>query len=160
MIPTFLGRIQTRLFVVLVVGGLWTLVLTPLLPVEGGLVLSSEAITLGDAYKLTFAALLIVAVAGCVFWEPLYHLLMQFRWEKDWPAFFQLLQIVPEGIATWSLLHVDALNPLSTTGGEANVPGAAFIVLFTTTWIVTWLFANGPMKIFFLRWRFSGGRLI
>jgi hypothetical protein len=29
-----------------------------------------------------------------------------------------------------------------------------------STWIITWLFANGPMKIFFLRWRFSGGRLI
>lgn len=160
MTPTFIGRLQTRLFVVLGVGGLWTLLVTPFLPVEGGIVLTSDAVSLGDAYALTFSALLIVAVAGCLVWEPLYHLLMQFRWEKDWPALFQLLQIVPEGVATWLLLHVDALNPLATPEGDPHVPGAAFLILFATTWIVAWLFANGPLKIFFLRWRFSGGRLI
>lgn len=160
MIPTLLGRIQTRLFVVLVIGGLWTLIITPFLPVRGGLVLSRDNISLANGYKLTFAALLIVAIFGCLFWELLYHFLMQFRWEKDWPAFFQLLEIVPEGISTWLLLHVNAFNPLPTSDGKAVVPGAAFVVLFVSTWIVTWLFANGPMKIFFLRWRFSGGRLI
>jgi hypothetical protein len=123
-------------------------------------VLSSDAVSLGDAYRLTVTALLVVAVFGALVWEPIYHLLMQFRWEKDWPALFQLLQIVPEGISTWWLLHLDGVNPLSTVGGDADVPGPAFLVLFTSTWIVTWLFANGPMKIFFLRWRFSGGRLI
>jgi hypothetical protein len=160
MTPTLLGRLQTRLFVVLVVGGLWTLIVTPFLPVEGGLVLSSGGVTIRDAYELTFAALLVVAVFGCLFWEPLYQLSMQFRWEKDWPALFQLLQIVPEAISTWLLLHVDALNPLSDETGAPTVPGPAFLVLFVSTWIITWLFANGPMKIFFLRWRFSGGRLI
>ena len=159
MTPTLFGRIQTRLFVMFVVGGPWTLVVTPFLPVEGGLVVSSDAVSLGEAYQLTFTALLLVALVGCLVWEPLYHLLMQFRWEKDWPALFQLLQIVPEGLATWSLLHIDDVNPLSTAAGKADVPGAAFLALFTTTWIVTWLFVNGPMKIFFLRWRFSGGRL-
>lgn len=159
MTPTLFGRIQTRLFVMFVVGGPWTLLVTPFLPVEGGLVLSSDAVSLLDAYLLSFTALLLVALVGCLVWEPLYHLLMQFRWEKDWPAFFQLLQIVPEGLATWLLLHVDGLNPLSAADGGPSVPGRAFLTLFTTTWLVTWLFVNGPMKIFFLRWRFSGGRL-
>lgn len=154
MTPTIFGRIQTRLFVVFVVGGIWTLLITPFLPVEGGLVLTTDEISLLDAYQLTFAALAIVAIFGALVWEPLYHAAMQFRWEKDWPACFQLLQIVPEGISTWLLLHVDALNPLD------GVPGLAFLVLFSTTWVVTWLFANGPMKILFIRWRFSGGRLL
>ncbi len=81
---------------------------------------------------------------------------MQLRWEKDWPAFFHLLQVVPEGLSTFLLLHVDALNPLP---GD-DVPVLAYLFLFTTTWIITWLFANGPMKIFFIRWRFDGGQLI
>ncbi len=150
MTPTLIGRIQTRLFVVLIVGGIWTAIITPVLPVPGNP-------PLGDVYKLTYAALVIVAVFGAVVWEPIYHGLMQFRWEKDWPAMFNFLQIVPEYLSTWLLLHVAAFNPLP---GPPRVPGLAFFILFVTTWIVTWLFANGPMKIFFLRWRFSGGRII
>jgi hypothetical protein len=155
MTPTIFGRIQTRLFVVLLVGGFWTLLITPFLPVDGELVLASDGITLGDAYKLTFSAVAIVAIFGAFVWEPIYAFLMQFRWEKDWPAFFQFFQGIPEGISTWLLLHVDAFNPLPGN----PVPGPAFVILFVTTWIVTWLAANGPMKILFLRWRFSGGRL-
>ena len=41
---------------------------------------------------------LIVVVLG-VGWELVYHLLMQFRWEKDWPTLFGLLVGVPEGSA-------------------------------------------------------------
>ena len=32
MLPTLSGRLQTRVFAVLVFGGLWTLLITPLLP--------------------------------------------------------------------------------------------------------------------------------
>lgn len=172
MTPVFLGRIQTRLFVAIVVGGLWTLIITPFLlinaPGQDGYKL---AFTLDDidgssglleAYKLTFAALAIVTVFGCLVWEPIYHGLMQFRWEKDWPAFFNFWQVVPEGITTFLLLHVSWLNPLPDLDGDKSqfVPVLAYIFLFTSTWVVTWLFANGPMKIFFLRWRFDGGQLI
>lgn len=171
MTPVLLGRIQTRLFVVLVVGGLWTLLVTPFLPVNAPgqgytLALALDDIAGNDglleAYKLTFAALGIVAVFGSLVWEPIYHGLMYFRWEKDWPAFFHLLQVVPEGISTFLLLHVSWLNPLPDLDADKSqfVPVVAFLLLFTSTWIVTWLFANGPMKIFFLRWRFRGGRLV
>ena len=115
-----------------------------------------DGFPIGQLYKLTFSALLIVAIFGAIVWEPIYHGLMYFRWEKDWPAMFNFLQIFPEYLTTWLLLHVAAFNPIE----GAPVPGPAFTVLFVSTWIVTWLFANGPMKIFFIRWRFSGGRLI
>ena len=118
---------------------------------------------LGDVYKLTLAALAITAIFGCLFWEPVYHLLMQFRWEKDWPAFFHLLSGIPECLTTFLLLHVAVLNPIGDipfTDKEQYVPVLAYLFLFTTTWIITWLAANGPMKIFFVRWRFFGGRLI
>ena len=35
-----------------------------------------------------------------------------------------------------------------------------FFLHFFTTWIVVWIFANGPLRIFLLRWRFQGGRIL
>ena len=45
---------------------------------------------LGDKYRDGFLVLASVAVLG-VLWELLYHLLMQWRWEKDWPTLFGLV---------------------------------------------------------------------
>lgn len=165
MIPVLLGRIQTRLFATFTVGLLWTLVITPFLflstPDGYQIALGFDG-GLADVYKLTLAALAITGIVGAFVWEPIYHGLMQFRWEKDWPAFFQLLEVVPEGLSTFLLLHVAVLNPVGDIGPdkEQYVPVLAYTFLFFTTWIVVWLFVNGPMKIFFVRWRFRGGRLI
>ena len=153
MLPTLSGRIQTRIFALAVFGGIWTLLITLVLPTGA---------RLGPSYGATFTILLMVIVIG-ILWELLYHFLMQFRWEKDWPAIFNLGQMIPEGITTFLLLHVAVLNPLGDLEGgdkEQFVPVVAYVMLFVTTWIVTWLFANGPMKIFFIRWRFRGGRLV
>ncbi len=42
--------------------------------------------------------------------------------------------------------------------GVGDVPLSAFLIQFITTWLVVWLVANGPVQIFFSRWRFRGGR--
>lgn len=167
MTPVLMGRWQTRIFVSLTVGLIWTIVITPFLlinpPGADGyeLALSSD-VPLGDTYKLTLAALLITTVFGCLFWDVVNHGLMQFRWEKDWPAFFNLLQVFPECLTTFLLLHVSVLNPLPDIGPnkEQFVPVLAYLFLFFTTWVLVWLAGNGPMKIFFVRWRFFGGRII
>ncbi len=143
MVPTLFGRIQTRIFVLAVVGGLWTLLITPFLPVMG---------PLGDRYRATFAVLFVVIVAG-VAWEFLYHLLQQFRWEKDWPTMFGLVTGVPEGIVVWLLVSA------GWAPGSPDVPGSAFVIQFATTWLVAFLFVNGPIRVIFLRWRFRGGRV-
>ncbi|MBC8092522.1 MAG: hypothetical protein H7Y15_11395 [Pseudonocardia sp.] len=88
MLPTLVGRIQTRLFLVLVVGGIWTLLITPLI---------------GAGYGTTFLVLITLAVVG-VGWELIYHFIQQFRWEKDWPTLFGLVTAVPEGILLYLLL--------------------------------------------------------
>ncbi len=36
---------------------------------------------------------------------------------------------------------------------------ATFFWDIITTWMVMWLFVLGPIKIFFIRWRFNGGRI-
>jgi hypothetical protein len=145
MLPTLNGRLQTRVFVTLVVGGLWTLLITPLLPLPG---------TLPDAYATAFVVLLAVTVLG-VGWELLYHLLQQFRWEKDWPTFFGLVTAVNEGVLVWLLLAAGAVPGIS-----GPVPFSAFLLQFVTTWLVVWLTVNGPMRVPFVHWRFRGGRIV
>jgi hypothetical protein len=144
MVPVLLGRIQTRVFLLAVVGSAVTALITPVLPLGGPLV---------DRYRATFAVLAAVAVLG-VGWELLYHLLMQFRWEKDWPSLLGLVTAVPEGVLLWLLLRAGAVPTVA-----AAPPLAAFVLHFGLVWLAVWLVANGPMRVPFLRWRFRGGRL-
>ncbi|MEV0620773.1 hypothetical protein AB0I81_46135 [Nonomuraea sp. NPDC050404] len=139
MIPTLAGRLQTRLFVLATVGVVLTALLTPLLPMS-----------FGDAFLM----LLAVAVVGAG-WELLYHLLMQFRWDKDWPTLFGLVTAVPEGLLMWGLLDL-GLVP----GVDGPVAFWAFAVMFGVVWLGQWLFVNGPMRVLFVKWRHRGGRLL
>ena len=145
MVPTLTGRIQTRIFLLAVVGGLITLIIVPILP---------GSAPLGDKYQDGFLVLLSVAVVG-VLWELLYHLLMQWRWEKDWPTLFGLVEGVPEGALIWILLSAGAIP-----GIAGSVGGVAFLIQFILVWLGVWLVANGPMRVPFIRWRFHGGRIV
>jgi hypothetical protein len=145
VVPTLNGRIQTRIFLLAVVGGLITLIIVPVLP---------GSAPLGDKYRNAFLVLLSVAVLG-VLWELLYHLLMQWRWEKDWPTLFGLVEGIPEGVLIWLLLSAGAIP-----GIVGKVSGADFLIQFILVWLGVWLAANGPMRVPFIRWRFRGGRLV
>ncbi|MEM7275134.1 MAG: hypothetical protein AAF547_18780 [Actinomycetota bacterium] len=141
MTPTLLGRIQTRVVVVLVVGLAWTLVVTPFLPAGGA--------PLGEVYGMTIRAVFAVAVIGAVAWEPLYHWIQQYRWEKDWPTGFGLITAGPEGLVVYLVLRA-----------SGPVPGGAFLIHFLSTWLLIWFVLNGPLRILLPRWRFRGGRLV
>lgn len=144
MLPTLAGRIQTRIALLAVIGGLVTAVLCPVLPVSA---------PLADRYRNGFVVLAAVAVLG-IGWELIYHFLMQWRWEKDWPTLFGLVTLVPEGLLLWLLLAAGLVPGIAGT-----VPAPAFCVQFLAVWLAVWLVANGPMRVPFIRWRFRGGRL-
>ncbi|SFT82881.1 hypothetical protein SAMN05660657_03355 [Geodermatophilus amargosae] len=144
MLPTLSGRIQTRIFLLAVVGSIWTLIITPVLPTEASLAAS---------YGATFSVLLVVLVLG-VLWELVYHGIQQFRWEKDWPTLFGLLTAIPEGLLVWFLFAGGAIPWIG------SLPGPAFVIHFVSTWLIVWLVANGPMRVPFIHWRINGGRLI
>jgi hypothetical protein len=144
MVPTLAGRIQTRLVLLGVIGGLVTLLIVPVLPGNA---------PLGDKYQDGFLVLITVAVLGII-WECIYHFLMQWRWEKDWPTFFGLATAIPEGLVVWLLLSAGAVP-----GIVGTVSGGAFLLQFLAIWLAVWLVANGPMRVPFIRWRFRGGRL-
>ncbi|MEU1384941.1 MULTISPECIES: hypothetical protein [unclassified Nonomuraea] len=139
MIPTLAGRLQTRLFTLATVGAALTALITLVLPMS---------------FQDAFLVLPAVAVAG-VGWELLYHLLMQFRWDKDWPTLFGLVTAVPEGLLMWVLLD-GGLVP----GVAGPVRAWAFAVMFAFVWLGQWLFVNGPMRVLFVEWRLRGGRLL
>jgi hypothetical protein len=141
MLPTLMGRIQTRIIVLAVIGGLVTLAITPVLPHD-------------PTYHDTFIILASVIVLG-VGWEIVYHGLQQFRWEKDWPTLFGLLTAINEGVLVWVLLKADAIP-----GIDAAPPWSTFVCQFVIVWLVSWIWVNGPMRVPFIRWRFRGGRLI
>jgi hypothetical protein len=143
MVPTLPGRIQTRIFLLATVGVIVTAWLTPLLPLPG---------PLSASYKTTYIILAGVAVVGIV-WELLYHLLMQWRWEKDWPSLFGLVTGGPEGVLIWVLLAVHAVPGISETP-----PLSAYLIDFIVVWLCVWLVTQGPVRIPFIRWRFFGGR--
>ena len=145
MVPTLPGRIQTRIFLLAMVGVIVTALITPVAGIPG---------TLSAQYKMTYIILAAVLVLG-IPWELLYHLLMQWRWEKDWPTLFGLVEGVPEGALIWILLSIGAIP-----GIVGHVGGAAFLIQFILVWLGVWLVANGPMRVPFIRWRFQGGRLV
>ena len=145
MLPTLGGRIQTRLFLLAVVGGIVTLIIGPILPISA---------PLSVVYRDTFIILAAVAVLG-IGWEFLYHFLMQWRWEKDWPTLFGLVTLVPEGLLIWLLLLAGVIP-----GIVGQLPAPAFVIDFLAVWVAVWLWANGPMRVPAIRWRFRGGRLV
>lgn len=144
MLPTLNGRIQTRLFMLATWGVLWTLLLTPILP--------------GDPdYRITFVLLLTVAVLGVV-WELIYHVIMQFRWEKDWPTLFGFITVVNEGLLITVLLKLDLVPGMGVDSSEVSLLG--FWIDFVIIWMTIWVWTNGPMRVPFIHWRFFGGRII
>ncbi|MEM7342554.1 MAG: hypothetical protein AAF467_28210 [Actinomycetota bacterium] len=142
MTPTLVGRIQTRLVLLATVGLAWTIVVVPFLPRFGA--------SVPAVYSATITALFLVAIFG-VGWECLYHWIQQYRWEKDWPILFSF--------ALGLLESIPVLIVLAGTFQPAP-PIGTFYAHFVTTWIVVWLTAVGPFRVFVLRWRFNGGRLL
>lgn len=166
MTPTLEGRLQTRIFLGVVVGVLWTAVIVPFLPEPAG-------VTLGMSYDMAFGSLLVMTIYGLV-WEFLYHALQQLRWDKDWPAIFALLAVLVEAPLVWMLdflfpimamsgTSMQMSGPMGPMSGSAALPSPyfpGFAIHVGTTWALIWLFTQGPMRVICVRWRFEGGRVL
>lgn len=143
MLPTLGGRLQLRIIVGIVVGGIWTALIAWFLP-------AGDA-SIGDKYRIAYVILLLMIAIG-IGWELIYHFIQQFRWEKDWPTLFGLLTGINEGVVLWLVLRFAIPD---------YWPGpAAFTIQFVTTWLVVWVTLNGPLRAIFPRQRFRGGRFV
>lgn len=153
MTPTLIGRIQTRILVILLVGVPWTLVFGFLIPADRGSQGRLEA--LGSLYQHMFLAILVVLILGVVIWDSVWHFLQQYRWENDWPILFALLVVVPEGILAYVALRLIGLET-----DEVSVGFGGFAAHILTTWFLMWSFLIGPIRAVLIRYRFRGGRVI
>lgn len=164
MLPTLSGRIQSRIFFLATIGSFWTFIMASILPAHftsGGVTVAANW---GDRLQDGFVALMWVTIFG-VGWEFLYHFLMQWRWEKDWPTFFGFITFINEGLLVYFLSNEGVLP--GYVGREelsnANIgvtPFWFFWPLFIVVWMAVWVWVNGPMRVFNVHWRFFGGRIV
>ncbi|HEY3606101.1 MAG TPA: hypothetical protein VGL06_01310, partial [Pseudonocardiaceae bacterium] len=150
MTPVLTGRLQTRLFLSATVGGVWTAAITPMLPTPPGT-------AIGAVYRMTFENLALMTVLGLA-WELVYHLVQQVRWDKDWPTLLAAVTVVNEAIVLWFVTHALSVIPGSPDIGSPFLP--LFAIHVGTTWLLIWLFLQGPVRVLHLRWRFEGGRVL
>ncbi|MCD9624831.1 hypothetical protein [Rhabdothermincola salaria] len=146
MIPSLVGRLQTRVFVMLVIGIPWTLLVTPVLPMPTDDV--GDVIALGERYEVTFVAWFLALAFGLV-WELVYHAWQQRRWDRDFPSLYFLLA------GLWEFLPVAAV-----VIAVYEPPFAAIVIMFFGLWLLMWVFVQGPIRVLVPRWRFRGGRIL
>lgn len=150
MTPTLAGRIQTRLFLLwtlgLVISLFYTLVYRMLAP-------EPPAVTSLAFWEL-LVVLAYVTVIGSVL-DGLYIFIQQFHWDRDWPLGYQFLSGFFEGMLVFWLFYFGWLPGTSYDAGD----WWRFWLAYGTIWFTTWWWIFGPMRIFFLRWRFRGGQL-
>jgi hypothetical protein len=163
MLPTLWGRIQSRIFFTAVVGGIVTAIVAAIIPAT--LDTNGVSIDIGtsDRFQDAFVILLWTGVIGIV-WECVYHFLMQWRWEKDWPTFFGFITIVNEGAVVYFLGDNGVLPWIKGWDADPRpdhlIPVVFFVVQFVLVWLAVWVWTNGPMRVFNIHWRFFGGRLV
>jgi hypothetical protein len=136
--PTLGGRWQTRILLLATLG----LIVTALF----------AAIYRSDLF---FLVLGYVALFGLA-WDVLYVALQRFRWDRDWPAAFQVLNGIVEGALVYLLIATVGLPGIAT----GSIPLWLFVLQYGLVWLVTFLWAQGPMRAIFPFWRFHGGRVV
>ena len=138
MTPTLLGRWQTRLLLFLTVGILLTWPFS--VSVDG------------PFYSVLFG----IMWWGLV-WDCLYTTIQKFRWDRDWPAAFQLAAGLWE--AFFLLLLISAFginNTYFIDDGSFSI--FWFIIHYSVVWLGIFTASQVLMRILFPQWRFRGGR--
>ncbi len=137
MTPTLAGRWQTRTLLLWTVGLLITLLFT--------VIYSSTAFLLVLAYVWLFG----------IIWDVVYIALQQFRWDRDWPSAFVVINGLIEGALVYALIAFIGLPGLP----RGSVPLGLFIAHYGLVWLVVFLLSEGPLRALFPFWRFHGGRV-
>lgn len=136
MTPTFLGRVQTRFFLLLTVG----MAVTVMFAIFAGIWFFTFF-----AFLQPFLVLFFVLFVG-IGWDLLFILLQRRRWDRDWPPFLQwlagFLEMFPAWLFAWLI----------------GVPWWLFLLHYWSVWTAVFIASQGPMRILFPRWRYNGGQ--
>lgn len=140
MTPTLFGRWQTRLLLLGIAGMLITF------PFALGIIGPG-------ANSIYFWILGYIALFGLA-WDILYDYLQKFRWDRDWPAVFQLVAGIWEAVFLLIIIKLLRL-PLP---GVQNLDVGWFVRHYSLVWLGVFFASQTIMRILFPRWRFRGGQ--
>lgn len=140
MTPTLFGRWQTRLFLFATVGVLVTL------PFVLGIFGTNAGI-------IFFWVLGYLALVGLL-WDSLYIYLQTFRWDRDWPAIFQVLAGLWEAV-----FFIGIVKLFGLPGVPKTLPLGLFFLHYSAVWLGIFTASQTLMRVLFPRWRFRGGQM-
>jgi hypothetical protein len=138
MTPTLFGRWQTRLLLLATVGLLVTL---------------PFVLTAPDSEKrIYFGVIGYVAIFGII-WDVVYDRIQKYRWDRDWPAVYQLFA----GI--WEMLFVlCGVKLIGLPAIPKELPLDKFLLHYSAVWLAVFIASQSLMRILFVRSRFRGGQ--
>ena len=132
MTPTLIGRWQTRLWLMAIIGSLVTILL-------GG----------GQIRWLILGYVILLGLG----WDLLYTYWQSFHWDRDWPPTHQLLAGLLEGTLLWLLIWFNQLPALTAPPTFTN-----FLAHYGFVWLATFLASQSLLRIIYPRWRYRGGQ--
>ena len=139
MTPTLFGRWQTRILLFTTVGVLVSL------PFAMGLIGFERSI-------IYFFILFYVALFG-ILWDIVYDRIQKSRWDRDWPAVYQLFAGIWEMFFVFCGVKIIGLPAVSK-----DLPILGFFVHYISVWLTIFVVSQSLMRILFVRWRFRGGQ--
>lgn len=136
MTPTLFGRWQTRILLLATVGLLVSL------PFAIGL--------LGGYPSSVYFWILFYVVISGIIWDVIYDQIQKYRWDRDWPAIYQLSAGIWEGFFLGLAINILPL--------PVKPPLGLFLFHYSTVWLSIFIISQSLMRVIFIRWRFRGGQ--
>ena len=142
MTPTLRGRWKTRIVT---------------LSTLGVVVTAAFAAGFSGGYPSgVFFAVLGYVIGFGVVWDVPYIALQRLRWDRDWPAAFQVVSGITEGALLYSVISLSGLPGIDA----GSIPLWLFVLHYGLIWLVIFIWVQGPMRVLLPRWRFNGGRIV
>ncbi len=142
MTPTLFGRWQTRLLLLGTVGILISL------PFAMGIIGPG-------ANSVYYWILGYVAIFGLA-WDILYNQIQKYRWDRDWPAAYQLMAGIWEMVFVFCGVKLFGFLPIPIPKEELD--SLVFLSHYSLVWLGVFICSQSLMRIIFPRWRFRGGQ--
>jgi len=143
--PNIIGRWQTRLYLIGLLGGLIGLLFVwrynSFIPYSNKYRWIPEYVV---GYVLVFGFL----------WDLLYQGITRLRWDNDWPGAFFFISGGIEGVLVFLLIRFVGL-PLIPKG---SVDFGHFWLEYGVVWLFTYFWVQFLMRAIFINWRFRQAR--
>jgi hypothetical protein len=146
--PTFSGRIQTRLFLLIFIGIPVTLLFGWL---WAGFVWDAALV------RALLTVLVTLNAIGFIL-DPFYIWIQRSRWDRDWPFAYQFFfSWVEFGLTLLAVFF--GLVPFMPDPSDMTAAFYGMVVAhFASVFVPSFLFLLGPLQVLSLRWRYNAGQ--